>query len=71
MTRVAGGAAQLEKAAAAMREAFAASAEGWRDRARDGFAEEHLGPLEARTRQAVQAARQLETLLMEAVRTCG
>jgi hypothetical protein len=71
MTRISGGAAQLEKAAAALREAYAASADGWRDRAREEFAEQHLHALEARLRQAVQASRQLESLLTEAVRTCG
>ena len=60
----------LEKALADLRGAWAATAETWRDQARADFEREHLEEIEQRTRQAVRAIRQMDTLMREAMRQC-
>ena len=61
----------LEQALADLKIAFDATAETWRDQARDEFAQHHLAEIEVRVRQAVRAIRQLDNLSREAVRQCS
>lgn len=71
MRGVNGDDAQIEKALRELTAAWAATEDGWRDVAREGFSRHHLQPLEARLRASVRSIRQLESLLEEAIRQCS
>ena len=63
--------ALLEKALKDLAAAWDATADEWRDEARTDFSDQHLHELEARTRLAVRAIRQMDTLLKEAIHQCS
>ena len=71
MPNLSGDDALLEKAIKDLHAAWDAAGEGWRDRARDDFKDQHLDALEAEVREAARAMRELQVLIGEAVRSCS
>lgn len=63
--------ALLEKALKDLAAAWDATSDAWRDEARTDFADQHLDAIDARTRAAVRAIRQMDTLLKEAIHQCS
>ena len=62
--------AVLDRAIHELIEAWAVSAEGWRDQARTDFGREFLDQIEWRTRQALRSLSDLSALCAEAQRKC-
>ena len=60
----------LEQALRDLHQAWNATAEGWRDRARDEFGRLHLDPIDIRTREATRTLSALAALVEEARRQC-
>lgn len=60
----------LEQALRDLRRAWDATADGWRDRARDDYGRLHHEPIEIRTREAARTLGALATLVEEAKRQC-
>lgn len=61
----------IDRALRDLREAFAATADGWRDAAREEFDRDHLRDLEWRAKHASRSLGELTQLCAEAVRRCS
>lgn len=62
--------AVLDRAIHELIEAWAMTADGWRDQARTDFGREFLDPIEWRTRHALRSLSDLSMLCAEAQRRC-
>ncbi|MBA3707883.1 MAG: hypothetical protein H0W83_03565 [Planctomycetes bacterium] len=70
MPSVTGDDAMLEDALRHLCEAWAITAERWRDQARSDFEKQHLDGIEDRTRLAARSVKQMENLINEVMRQC-
>ena len=62
--------AVLEKLRQELHLAWEATAEDWRDQARNDFYDEHLAEIERRVNESARAIRQLQALFRDTVRAC-
>lgn len=70
MAQVRGNGAQLDQSLRVFNQSWAATADGWRDQARQDFADHHFQELEQRARHAVRAITTIEDMLRQAEQEC-
>lgn len=70
MPGVMGDDALIAEALRRLGQAWSATADGWRDQAREEFARLHLDGIEQRAREAARAIKRVETLIAEVDRQC-
>lgn len=68
--RIGHNSARLADALRDLRQAWSRAGDGWRDQAREEFAQAHLEPLEQRVREAVDAMAELARILERTIRDC-